>query len=92
MVPKDVETFDFAMLIPAFAGPGFTAFDKSGKDITSFIFAPNGFMKVDADYTKKPFEEWLAADWPSTYQNPDYENIFAAGIAFAPPMQFQKPK
>jgi len=86
---EGVETFDFAMLIPAFAGPGFTAFDKSGKDITSFIFAPNGFMKVDADYTKKPFEEWLAADWPSTYQNPDYENIFAAGIAFAPPMQFQ---
>ncbi len=85
------ETFDFAMLIPAFAGPGFTAFDKKGEDITSKLFAPNGFMKVDADYTKKPFEEWLAADWPSTYQSPDYANIFAAGIAFAPPHAISKP-
>lgn len=85
------ETFDFAMLIPAFSGPGFTAFDKKGNDITSKLFAPNGFMKVDADYTKKPFEEWLAADWPSTYQNPDYANIFAAGIAFAPPHAISKP-
>ncbi len=85
------ETFDFAMLIPAFAGPGFTAFDKNGEDITSKIFAPNGFMKVDADYTKKPFEEWSAADWPSTYQHPDYANMFAAGIAFAPPHSISKP-
>ena len=85
------ETFDFAMLIPAFAGPGFTAFDKSGEDITSKVFAPNGFMKVDADYTKKPFEEWAAADWPLTYQTPDYANIFAAGIAFAPPHAISKP-
>ncbi len=85
------ETFDFAMLIPAFSGPGFTAFDKNGDDITSTLFAPNGFMKVDADYTKKPFEEWSAADWPSTYQNPNYANIFAAGIAFAPPHSISKP-
>lgn len=85
------ETFDFAMLIPAFSGPGFTAIDKKGEDITSKIFAPNGFMKVDADYTKKPFEEWSAADWPSTYQNPDYDNMFAAGIAFAPPHSISKP-
>lgn len=85
------ETFDFAMLIPAFSGPGLTAFDKNDKEITSRLFAPNGFMKVDADYTKKPFEEWKAADWPSTYQNPDYKNIFAAGIAFAPPHPISKP-
>ncbi len=85
------ETFDFAMLIPAFNGPGFKAYDKKGEDITSKLFMPNGFMKVDADYTKKPFEEWSAADWPSTYQNPDYENIFAAGIAFAPPHSISKP-
>jgi sulfide:quinone oxidoreductase len=85
------ETFDFAMLIPAFNGVGFKSYDKDGKDITDEIFAPNGFMKVDADYTKKPFEEWSASDWPSTYQNPTYENIFAAGIAFAPPHSISKP-
>jgi len=85
------ETFDFAMLIPAFNGPGFKAYDKKGGDITSKLFMPNGFMKVDADYTKKPFEEWSADDWPSTYQNPEYENIFAAGIAFAPPHSISKP-
>ena len=88
---EGTETFDFAMLIPAFSGPGFTAFDKNGEDMTSTLFAPNGFMKVDADYTKKPFEEWEAADWPETYQHPSYKNIFAAGIAFAPPHSISKP-
>lgn len=83
--------FDFAMLIPAFSGAGIKAFDKEGSDITSQIFAPSGFMKVDADYTPKPFEEWSAEDWPSTYQNPLYKNIFAPGIAFAPPHQISKP-
>jgi len=85
------ESFDFAMLIPAFNGVGFTSYNKEGEDITSDIFAPNGFMKVDADYTKKPFEEWSANDWPSTYQNPTYKNMFAAGIAFAPPHSISKP-
>lgn len=85
------ETFDFAMLIPSFTGPGLKAFDKNDKDITSVVFAPNGFMKVDADYTKKPFEEWKASDWPETYQTPSYKNIFAAGIAFAPPHSISKP-
>jgi sulfide:quinone oxidoreductase len=83
--------FDFAMLIPAFAGAGIKAFNKNDEDITDKIFAPNGFMKVDADYTKKPFEEWNVDDWPSTYQNPDYKNIFAPGIAFAPPHPISKP-
>ncbi len=85
------EAFDFAMLIPAFSGPGLTAFNKKGEDITSTLFAANGFTKVDADYTKKPFEEWKAADWPSIYQNPTYKNIFAPGIAFAPPHAISKP-
>jgi len=48
-------------------------------------------MTVDADYTPKPFEEWSAADWPETYQNPTYHNIYAAGIAFAPPHSISKP-
>ncbi len=85
------EEFDFAMLIPPFAGVGLKAYDKGGKDITDKLFAPNGFMKVDADYTAKPYEEWKASDWPRTYQNPDYGNIFAVGIAFAPPHLISKP-
>jgi len=86
-----VEEFDFAMLIPPFAGVGLKAYAKDGSDITDKLFAPNGFMKVDADYTAKPYEEWKASDWPRTYQNPDYKNIFAAGIAFAPPHLISKP-
>jgi sulfide:quinone oxidoreductase len=42
-------------------------------------------MKVDADYTKKPYRDWQAQDWPRYYQSPAYPNLFAAGIAFAPP-------
>lgn len=83
--------FDFAMLIPAFSGSQLKAFDKKGEDITLDLFAPSGFMKVDADYSPKPFEEWSAKDWPSTYQNQTYKNIFAPGIAFAPPHQISKP-
>jgi len=48
-------------------------------------------MKVDADYTAKPFETWSINDWPQTYQNPSYPNIFAPGIAFAPPHSISKP-
>lgn len=85
------ETFDFSMLIPPFAGVGLKAYNKAGEDITDTVFAPNGFMKVDADYTPKPYEEWKATDWPRTYQNPTYKNVFAAGIAFAPPHIISKP-
>ncbi len=83
--------FDFAMLLPPFAGAGFKAFDKTGGDITAKLFAPSGFMKVDADYSGKDFEDWSVEDWPSTYQSPAYANIFATGIAFAPPHQISKP-
>ncbi len=85
------EEFDFSMLIPPFAGVGLKAFDKAGEDITATVFAPNGFMKVDADYTPKPYEEWKASDWPKTYQNPTYKNMFSAGIAFAPPHLISRP-
>ncbi len=87
---KSVE-FDFAMLIPPFAGVGLKAFGKDGTDITSQLFAANGFLKVDADYTPKAFEQWSANDWPKTYQNPIYKNLFACGIAFAPPHAISKP-
>ncbi len=83
--------FDFSMLIPAFAGVGLKAYDKSKEDITSKLFAPNGLMKVDADYTPKDYENWSASDWPSIYQSPVYENVYAAGIAFAPPHTISKP-
>lgn len=83
--------FDFAMLIPGFAGAGMKAFDKNNEDITSKVFVANGMMKVDADYTPKPYEEWAAADWPTIYQNPDYDNMYASGIAFAPPHAMSKP-
>lgn len=83
--------FDFAMLIPPFAGVGLQAFNKRGEEITEKVFAPNSMMKVDADYTLKPYAEWKADDWPETYQNPTYNNIFAAGIAFAPPHLISKP-
>jgi sulfide:quinone oxidoreductase len=77
--------FDMAMLLPPFTGVGLKAFNRKGEDITGGVFAPNGFMKVDADYTKKPYAEWKSEDWPRHYQSPDYPNLFAAGIAFAPP-------
>ena len=84
--------FDFAMLLPPFRGVDLKAFDKKGNDISEQIFAPSGFMKVDADYSGKPYEEWLASDWPKTYRNPIYPNMFAVGIAFAPPHQISKPR
>lgn len=84
------EEFDFAMLIPAFSGHGFKAFDRANEDITAKLF--KGFMIVDADYSAKPYEEWSVQDWPETYQNPSYNNIFAPGIAFAPPHSISKPR
>lgn len=85
------QEFDFGMLIPQFTGQDFSVFDKNGNDIYSKLFAPNGLMKVDADYTPKPYEDWKVQDWPETYQNPNYNNVFAPGIAFAPPHTMSKP-
>ncbi len=85
------QEFDFAMLIPSFKGHDMKAFDMQNNDITSKIFAPNGFTLVDADYTPKPYDEWDISDWPETYENPNYKNIFAIGIAFAPPHAISKP-
>ena len=82
---------DFAMLLPPFSGVGLQAFDMEGNEITSSLFAPSGFMLVDAEYSKKNYDEWHPSDWPKLYQNPTYKNIFAAGIAFAPPHPISKP-
>lgn len=83
--------FDFAMLIPPFKGADMLAFDHRGADITDKVFNPAGFMKVDANYQAGTCENWSADDWPKTYQSPLYDNIFAAGIAFAPPHQISTP-
>jgi sulfide:quinone oxidoreductase len=48
-------------------------------------------MRVDADYAAKPYQQWAPGDWPRTYQSPGYPNIFAAGIAFAPPHAISLP-
>jgi sulfide:quinone oxidoreductase len=82
---------DFAMLLPPFAGVSLKAFDRSDADITSALFAPSGFMLVDAHYAKKSFDEWSPGDWPETYQSPRFKNIFAVGIAFAPPHPISRP-
>jgi sulfide:quinone oxidoreductase len=84
--------FDFAMLLPPFRGADLLAFDRHGDAITSDVFAPSGFLKVDANYTPKPFEEWRAEDWPRTYVTPKYPNLFGIGIAFAPPHPISRPR
>lgn len=88
---KGTLAFDFAMLLPPFRGAGLKAYDRQGAEITAELFAPSGFLKVDADYTAKPYSEWKAEDWPSTYQNPKFANIFGVGIAFAPPHAISEP-
>ncbi len=89
---KRTLAFDFAMLLPPFTGVGLKAFDQDGQEITSELFAPNSFMKVDANYTAKPYEEWTPEDWPRTYQSPLFPNVFAVGIAFAPPHALSRPR
>jgi sulfide:quinone oxidoreductase len=87
----DSLNFDFAMLLPPFTGVPLKAFNKAGEDISSQLFNPAGFMKVDADYNAKTYEQWVPEDWPKTYQT-SYKNIFAIGIAFAPPHQISQPR
>ena len=89
---KRTLTFDFAMLLPPFRGVEMKAFNSAGEDISAEMFAPSGFMKVDANYTPKAFADWRAEDWPSTYQTPLFSNIFGVGIAFAPPHQISEPR
>lgn len=89
---KGEQDFDFAMLLPPFRGADMKAFDREGNDISDQVFAPSGFMKVDADYTPKPYAEFKASDWPRTYQSAKYDNVWAAGIAFAPPHPMSEPR
>jgi sulfide:quinone oxidoreductase len=83
---------DFAMLLPPFRGNSMLAFDKAGTEITEQIYSVAGFMKVDANYQAKNYTEWSHEDWPKHYINPKYNNIYAIGIAFAPPHQISIPR
>lgn len=85
-------TFDFAMLLPPFQGQGLEAFDRDGADVTSQMFSPTGFLKVDADYSGKPYDRWSPDDWPKTCQSPYVPNVFGVGIAFAPPHPISRPR
>ena len=89
---KNELAFDFAMLLPPFRGADLKAFDEAGVDITADVFAPSGFMKVDAKYESTPYEEWSADDWPRTYESATLPNVFGVGIAFAPPHQISRPR
>ena len=78
--------FDFAMLVPQFLGNRMEVKGPAGEDLSDRVFNKGGFVLVDAIYGL-PYErlEKNPDAWPSVYQNPYYTNIFAAGIAFAPP-------
>lgn len=89
--PSTLE-YDFAMLIPQFRGIPIKYIGADGSDITEKMTMPNGFMKVDADYTPKPYEQYDAGDWPAVYRSPHYANVYAAGIAFAPPHPMSRGK
>jgi sulfide:quinone oxidoreductase len=84
--------YDFAMLIPQFRGVSLKYLADDGSDLAPAMTQSNGFMNVDADYTPKTYENYTGQDWPSTYQSPKYDNIYAAGIAFAPPHALSKGK
>ena len=78
------------MLIPAFAGHPFKAYDKNGEDITPKLF--RGFMVVDADYSENLMKKWTVQIGPKPTRTRDYQNIYAPGIAFAPPHSISKPR
>jgi sulfide:quinone oxidoreductase len=84
--------FDFAMLIPQFLGQPIQYIGKNSEDVSEKIVNKAGFVLVDGIYGLPYAELEKNADaWPATYQNPTYKNIFAAGIAFAPPGPISKP-
>jgi len=88
---KKEKAFDFAMLLPPFKGQPIKYFAADGSDITEKVCNPAGFVKVDAVYGKA-YPQLDGPDWPKTYQSPVYAEIFAAGIAFAPPGPLSLPQ
>jgi sulfide:quinone oxidoreductase len=84
--------YDFAMLIPQFRGIPLKYVGREGADITEQMTLPNAFMRVDADYAPKSYEQYRAGDWPALYRSPLYDTVYAAGIAFAPPHPMSRAK
>ena len=84
--------YDFAMLLPQFRGIPLRYVDDAGTDVTDSMTLPSGFMRVDANYEQKNYEAYRADDWPAFYRSPAYENVYAVGIAFAPPHPISRGK
>ena len=89
---EGVTEFDFSMLIPQFKGQPFKYIGKDGEDISAKMVNPAGFVLVDGKYGL-PYPELSQTPeaWPAQYNNPTYPNVFAAGIAFAPPGPISRP-
>ncbi|MEW5828454.1 MAG: FAD-dependent oxidoreductase [Chloroflexota bacterium] len=84
--------YDFAMLIPQFLGQPMKYVGKGGQDVSEKVVNKAGFVLVDGIYgLGYDVLERNPDAWPSQYQNPNYPNIFAAGIAFAPPGPISRP-
>ena len=83
--------FDFAMLLPPFRGVDMKAYDRSGADITDELFAPNGFLKVDALLRAQAVRGVVARRLAEDVRVSAYPNIFGVGIAFAPPHAISAP-
>ena len=84
--------FDFAMLLPPFGGVAMQAFDRDGADITSRCSRPAGSCASTPTTSPNPTSSGAATDWPKTYQAIGHPNVFAVGIAFAPPHQISRPR
>ncbi len=84
--------YDFAVLVPQFLGPRLKYIGSKGEDVSDRLTNKGGFILVDAVYGL-PYDRLRKNPdaWPSVYQNPTYTNIFAAGIAFAPPGPISEP-
>lgn len=84
--------YDFAMLIPQFIGQPMKFIGKEGEDVSDKLMNKAGFVFVDGYYGLS-YESlhYTPEAWPAVYQNPVYRNIFAAGIAFAPPGPISPP-
>lgn len=84
--------YDYAVLIPKFAGMPLKYVGKDGEDVSGKLASKAGFILVDAIYDL-PYDVLAETPeaWPAVYQNRNYKNIFAAGIAFAPPGPISRP-
>jgi len=89
---KGETSFDFAMLIPQFLGVPIKYVGKDGQDVSDKVVNKAGLTLVDGIYGL-PYDTLIENPdaWPSVYQNTNYRNIFAAGIAFAPPGPISRP-